>query len=297
MLFDLRALGYFVAAYEERSVTAAARRCHVAQPSISMAIKGLEDALGVILFLRSRNGLQPTPAGERLHPRAVSLLAQSNAMLKDFRAAPNLPLKLHFPADVLVRSMAPLLALLTQKMPGISLHLVDEPDQAQLRLTAEHCRKPADSFMALWRESYVMLVPQDHALRFKQRFTLKDLHDLPLIERPYCDLQLNFRQRLSEHGVIPDVRATAHREEQLMQLVELGLGLAVVPRSHAAHACGVVVRELDPALPFERHMGLACAPSDGAMLELMHQMAPVIRTAFAFVEAKRHQAQASHATP
>jgi len=45
MLFDLRALGYFVAAFEERSITAAARRCFVAQPSISMAIKGLEEAL------------------------------------------------------------------------------------------------------------------------------------------------------------------------------------------------------------------------------------------------------------
>ena len=62
MLFDLRALGYFVAAYEERSVTAASRRCFVAQPSISMAIKGLEDALETTLFERSRQGLAPTPA-------------------------------------------------------------------------------------------------------------------------------------------------------------------------------------------------------------------------------------------
>lgn len=62
MLFDLRALGYFVAAYEERSVTAASRRCFVAQPSISMAIKGLEDALNTTLFERSRQGLAPTPA-------------------------------------------------------------------------------------------------------------------------------------------------------------------------------------------------------------------------------------------
>ncbi len=59
MLFDLRALGYFVAAYEERSVTAASRRCFVAQPSISMAIKGLEDALETTLFERSRQGLAP----------------------------------------------------------------------------------------------------------------------------------------------------------------------------------------------------------------------------------------------
>ena len=73
MLFDLRSLGYFVAAYEERSVTAASRRCFVAQPSISMAIKGLEDALETTLFERSRQGLAPTPAAHRLYPRACSL--------------------------------------------------------------------------------------------------------------------------------------------------------------------------------------------------------------------------------
>lgn len=46
MTYDLRALGYFVAAYEEKSVTAAARRCFIAQPSISAAIRNLESALG-----------------------------------------------------------------------------------------------------------------------------------------------------------------------------------------------------------------------------------------------------------
>ena len=112
MLFDLRALGYFVAAFEERSVTAAARRCFVAQPSISMAIKGLEEALGTVLFERSRSGLAPTPAGERLYPRACSLLAQSTAMVRDFRDSPRATLGLYLQDDVLVHSAAPLLALL-----------------------------------------------------------------------------------------------------------------------------------------------------------------------------------------
>lgn len=296
MLFDLRALGYFVAAFEERSVTAAARRCHVAQPSISMAIKGLEDALGVRLFIRSRRGLEPTPDADRLHPRAVSLLAQSQALVQDFRAAPGRSLNLHLPADVPVRSAAPLLALLTQKLPGVVLHLVEQTDRAHLRLTAAHCRQEAESFVALWQEPYVMLVPQDHGCRFKPHFTLQDLHGLPLIERPYCDLHLSFKRLLATHGVIPDVRATAQSEEQLLQLVELGLGLAVVPRSHAGYAHGVVVKELDPALSFERHMGLACAAGDETMLALIHQLAPAFQGAWTFIAARRHPPQALQAS-
>lgn len=286
MLFDLRALGYFVAAYEERSVTAAARRCHVAQPSISMAIKGLEEALGVTLFMRSRHGLQPTAAGDRLHPKAVSLLAQSRALIGDFQQPPQAPLTLHLQADVLTHSVGPLLTLLARQIPDCRLHLVEEPGQARLRVTTAHCKAPADSFVPLWQEPYVMLVPQGHAMRFTPRFALKDLHGLPMIERPYCSLHLSFRQLLTEYGVTPDVRATAHREEQLLQLVSLGLGLAVVPRSHAAHAGSTVVRELDPAVPFVRQVGLACAPHDGEMLRHIHQMAPALAGAHAFTAAR-----------
>jgi DNA-binding transcriptional LysR family regulator len=165
MLFDLRALGYFVAAFEERSVTAAARRCFVAQPSISMAIKGLEEALGTVLFERSRSGLAPTPAGERLYPRACSLLAQSTAMVRDFRDSPRATLGLYLQDDVLVQTAAPLIALLDQHLLGAVLRITASMDEAQLGLVAEGCTRRR-RLVPLWREPYVMLVPESHPLRF-----------------------------------------------------------------------------------------------------------------------------------
>ncbi|MBU0828829.1 MAG: LysR family transcriptional regulator [Gammaproteobacteria bacterium] len=269
MLFDLRALGYFVAAYEERSVTAAARRCFVAQPSISMAIKGLEDALNTVLFERSRQGLTPTPAAHRLYPRACSLLAQSSAMVRDFRDAPRETLGVFLQDDLLVAAAAPLFAQLQQHWPHAMVRLTANAEDARLRLVAEHCKPSGDTFVSLWREPYVMLVPEQHPLRFKKRFGLADLKGLPLIEWPHCPLHQSFIRLLAERGIALEVCASAEREGMLLHMVDSGMGLAVVPQSHAAYARHAVIRPLDGALAFERHLGLACDASDVPMLEIL----------------------------
>src|SRR3989344_954178 len=216
MLFDLRALGYFVAAYEERSVTTAARRCFVAQPSISMAIKGLEDALDTVLFERSRQGLAPTPAAHRLYPRACSLLAQSSAMVRDFRDAPRETLGVFLQDDLMVGPAAPLFAQIADLLPNTLVRLTATAQEARLRLVAER-------------------------------------------------------------GIALEVQASAAREELLLHMVDSGLGVAVVPQSHAAHARRSVTRPLDGPLAFSRHLGLACDASDAPMLALLGRLADSLK--------------------
>ena len=278
MLFDLRALGYFVAAYEERSVTTAARRCFVAQPSISMAIKGLEDALDTVLFERSRQGLAPTPAAHRLYPRACSLLAQSSAMVRDFRDAPRESLGVFLQDDLMVGPAAPMFAQIAELLPNTLVRLTACAAQARLRLVAEHCKPAGDTFVSLWREPYVMLLPEQHPVRFKKKFGLADLKGVPLIEWPYCPLHQSFIRLLAERGIALEVQASAAREELLLHMVDSGLGVAVVPQSHAAHARRSVARPLEGPLAFSRHLGLACDASDAPMLALLGRLADGLKT-------------------
>lgn len=72
---ELRTLRYFIAVYEELSFTGAARRCFVAQPSISAAIQQLESELDHPLFIRHPKGVTPTRAGTNLYPYAHKMLA------------------------------------------------------------------------------------------------------------------------------------------------------------------------------------------------------------------------------
>jgi DNA-binding transcriptional LysR family regulator len=63
---DDRRLRYFLTVVEEGSVTSAARRLHVAQPSLSQALRALESELGAELFHRVGRGLRLSAAGEAL---------------------------------------------------------------------------------------------------------------------------------------------------------------------------------------------------------------------------------------
>ena len=63
----LRQLEYFCAVAEEKSISAAARELHVAQPPISRQIAQLEEELGVQLFLRGSKGMSLTDAGQSLY--------------------------------------------------------------------------------------------------------------------------------------------------------------------------------------------------------------------------------------
>ncbi|WP_395453275.1 LysR family transcriptional regulator substrate-binding protein [Acidovorax delafieldii] len=118
-----------------------------------------------------------------------------------------------------------------------------------------------------------MLVPEQHPLRFKKRFGLADIENLPLIEWPYCPLHQSFIRLLAERGIALQVQASAAREELLLHMVDAGMGLAVVPQSHAAQARRALTRPLDGPLAFSRHIGLACDASDAPLLGLLHRLA------------------------
>ena len=84
---DLRQLRYFLTVAEERRFSAAARRLHVATPSLSQQIRALERDLRVTLFDRTPRGAELTPAGRVLAERARVILAEVDRAREDVRSA------------------------------------------------------------------------------------------------------------------------------------------------------------------------------------------------------------------
>src|SRR5215831_11710878 len=76
---ELRHLRYFIAVAEELNFSRAARRLHMAQPPLSVAIKNLEDELGVGLLERSTHEVRLTPAGDAFLERARHAVAEADA--------------------------------------------------------------------------------------------------------------------------------------------------------------------------------------------------------------------------
>jgi DNA-binding transcriptional LysR family regulator len=70
---EMQHIRYFLALCEERNFTRAARRCGVAQPSLTRAIKRLEKELGGDLFERSRKTTEMTAFGRSMRPHFLEI--------------------------------------------------------------------------------------------------------------------------------------------------------------------------------------------------------------------------------
>jgi DNA-binding transcriptional LysR family regulator len=81
-MMDLRELRAFVAVAEEGGISAAARRLHVSQPTLSHTIRVLEQELGVTLVVRTNSGVEATEAGVALLREARAILALHECALQ-----------------------------------------------------------------------------------------------------------------------------------------------------------------------------------------------------------------------
>lgn len=117
---DLRLLRYFVAVVDTGSVTAAARRVRVAQPSLSRQVRGLEHQLGLALFDRVDGRLTLSSAGRQFLPVARDLLARADLATRAAAAIRDGALTdvtISCPATTLTDVLAPFLATWTDADP------------------------------------------------------------------------------------------------------------------------------------------------------------------------------------
>lgn len=86
---EIRVLRYFLEVAREKSVTRAAVRLHISQPTLSKQLKDLEDELGQKLFVRNNYGITLTDAGMLLRKRAEDILEMADKTLDEFHSLIN----------------------------------------------------------------------------------------------------------------------------------------------------------------------------------------------------------------
>jgi LysR family hydrogen peroxide-inducible transcriptional activator len=94
---EMHQIRYFLAVCETLNFTRAAEACNVSQPSLTRAIKGLEDELGGPLFRRERNNTHLTGLGEMMRPHLSQVLIETDAAkerAKSFAKLDDVELKL-----------------------------------------------------------------------------------------------------------------------------------------------------------------------------------------------------------
>lgn len=265
---DTRQLGYFVAVFEHGSISAAARHCLVAQPSVSAALLQLEAELNCSLFIRLPKGVKPTEEGERLYSQASQIISQLQAVKASFSKPPKrLQFRLGLVRALGVERMSQLLKDFHSQLPGLELHLVEPDEPCDARIINIRQIKAGEHYQHLWSDAYLLAIPAQHPLCAKAEIALDDFKKLPLIKRTPCDAWDQLQTALNRHNIKADIRANIHTIEYAIGLVGAGIGCALLPafESHRNRA-EMQIRPLQLPL-VERELVLAFSK------ELQHQTA------------------------
>ena len=188
--FDLRHLRYFVTVAETKSFRKADELLHLSQPPLSRQIKDLEQVLGAELFVREKQGIVLTPAGESLLPRARKLLRDAESLMQ-LDAGPGAAargMKIGMTIAVPPQTLARLTEQWRLQQPnvqietgysGVLLHKLRKG-----RLDAALVGLPADTtglhVTIIGNEPLMIAMPAAHPAARKREVSLLDVADSPL---------------------------------------------------------------------------------------------------------------------
>lgn len=253
---EIQQLRYVVAIADSGTFTAAARRCFVAQPSLSQSVKRLEGELGVALFARAGRGVALTAAGEAFVGAARSALRSFDAIVPEVDAVRGLVaghLDLVALPTLALDPTAPLVGAFRRRHPGVTVRL-DHPEgtedllravrsgDCELGITERPRHHAGLTVVPLARQEVVMAFPPGSAV--PETLRPADLAGAPIVTQPVgTSTRALLDDLLARARVEPTIAVETDQREVIIPLVQDGAGVALVPRP-VAEAAGDTVEIL-----------------------------------------------------
>lgn len=258
----LQQLVYFLAVARTRNFTRAAEQTHVAQPSLSKQIQGLEAELGASLFSRARGHVALTSAGEALVPIAERIL--SDVDLARLEVAELLGLRrgrvrIGATPSLCVSVLAEVLRRFHDRAPGVELVVREggsrdltgallrgELDLALVIEPPQGLDPALDTTPLLHEELVVATAAGAQPSRAVRVTWLRD-KDMVMFRDGY-DLRESTLQACRQAGFEPRFAVAGGEMDAVLRFVEAGLGVAVVPSMVLANRPLLGSARLTPAL-------------------------------------------------
>ncbi len=190
---ELRHLRYFAAVAAHGSFSRAAENLHLTQPALSRQVKDLEDELGVPLFVRGKNSVTLTAAGELFYDEARDLLAQADQAIQRVRGevhgevlrvgyAPSLTAGIMPRAIERFKKMAPQVRVELFDLSPLEMSEKAAAGSLDLVLTAAgtESANPDFQWSELRRLATVIVMAERHPLSRLKRIPPARLKEMPL---------------------------------------------------------------------------------------------------------------------
>jgi len=239
----LQQLRGFCYAARTKSITRAAEKLSLSQPSVSLQIKALEQELGTTLFERRGPRIELTHDGERLLELARPLVEAIDHLDANFAALRESPergtVNIAAGGSTLQYLLPPFVEQYTREYPQVDVRLHNVTGKAGLALLRDgevdfavgpmFDTPPDIAFHPLVTYEPMLITRHDHPLAGRSRVTLKEIAKYPLILPPKTQSTYRVVESvLNEHSLDYDVKLEVGGYDVIKKYVELGLGISIV---------------------------------------------------------------------
>ena len=263
----LRHFQIFLCVHDEGGMTRAAEKLHISQPSVSQAIRELEEHYGTRLFERLGKRLFLTAAGEELLQYArhiAGLVDRSESAMRDF--AKGSPLRIGATLSVGESVFIPLLDRFRKACGQRVFSYIHNTatlekallnDELDLALVEGKIHSPYLKESPFMADELVFLTAPDNTLPR----TIADLAQLDFITREEgSGTREIFMRIMTEKGLTPNIIGTYNNSESIKQAVMAGFGVAVLSERVARQelAAGNLVTFAISGISFTRSFRIVC---------------------------------------
>jgi len=266
---EIHQLRYFLAVVRTRNFSRAAEQCHVAQPSLSLQIKKLEEELGERLFQRTKREVTVTPAGELFSEHAEHVLEEielGREKVREVRGQIRGKVALGALPTIAPYFLPTRLREFSTRYPEVEvvvhedtttqlaeMVLAKEIDMALVSLPVGRRGLQSET---LFEEDLLVALPAKHRLAQKKRLELADLKDEAFIvmKEEHC-LSGQTMQFCQLRGFSPKVSFRSAQIETMLSFVLAGWGVSIVP-AMALSSEGARGLKLQPLGNVQRTIGV-----------------------------------------
>ncbi|MDF2923249.1 MAG: cynR 1 [Paenibacillaceae bacterium] len=268
---DIRHMQYVLELARYRNFTKAAAALHITQPTLSKAIKGLEDELGVELFTREGKRVELTDAGRAITGQADNIIESFRNLTRELSDLTNLNkgvIHLGLPPMAGSSFFPQIIRNFRRQYPGLVIQTVEDGGKklemkvAEGKLDVGVVLLPVDkekfhSFTVV-NESMKLLVHPDHPLAGRTRASLAELAgDSFILFREEFSLHNRIIEECIRVGFHPEVLYESSQWDFIYEMAASGLGVALLPETICRildHSRVRILELEDPVIPW--HLGM-----------------------------------------
>ena len=242
---DWNLLYTFMVIVQEERMASAAERLHVTQPAVSLALKRLEEAVGVRLIDRGSGKLFMTPAGEALYPEACKLYATISRLPITFKQAPQSvsgKITISTLSQVVSNNFDSALAIFFKNHPKVELSVSVKAVDEILRelelgqITMGICGGIIPDMLTkklLRREEFGLFCGKTHSLFGKKNLSLEDLREESFVTFTADVLGGKHMSDVTairaQASIGQFVRGRSCNVTEVRRMIEIGIGIGFLP--------------------------------------------------------------------